>query len=79
MVMAIVDRDGLPVAITIAPGNRHDSILTQRTLETAFVDKLVPRMIGDKAEDNKPLQKDLANKYEIELISPLRGGKRPSQ
>jgi len=78
-VMAIADRDGLPLAITIAPGNRHDSILTQRTLEAAFVDKLAPRMIGDKAWDNKPLQEELANKYEIELIAPLRGGKRPSQ
>ena len=36
-------------------------------------------MIGDKAEDNKPLQEELANKYEIELIASLRGGKRPSQ
>ena len=41
-IMAIADSDALPLAITIAPRNRHDSILTKRSLEAAFVDKLVP-------------------------------------
>ena len=71
-VMAIADRHGLPLAIAIAGGNRHDVVLTDRTLDAAFVDELPPRLIGDKAWDSKKHARALATERGVELIAPLR-------
>jgi transposase len=77
-IVALADRHGLPLAIHIAGGNRP-SVLTEGTLDSAFVEELPPRLIGDKAWDNAPLQQRLAEERGIELIAPKRGGKRPSK
>lgn len=77
--MAIADSSGLPLAITIAAGNRHDSVLTERTIDAAFVAHIPPKLIGDKAWDSAELQGRLAKERNIELIAPKRGGKRPSK
>jgi transposase len=76
--MVIADRDGLPLALYLASGNRHDSVLTERTLDAAFVAKLPPRLIGDKAWDATALQQRLWTERGIDLIAPKRGGERPS-
>ncbi len=78
-VMAIADRDGLPLALYLASGSRFDSVLTDGTLDAAFVAKLPPRLIGDKAWDAAPLQQRLWTERGIELIAPKRGGRRPSR
>lgn len=77
--MAIADRDGLPLALYIESGNRFDSVLTERTLDAAFVAKLPPRLIGDKAWDSAPLQERLQSERQIDLIAPKRGGRCPSR
>lgn len=77
--MAIADRAGLPLALYLASGNRYDSVLTERTLDAAFVAKLPPRLIGDKAWDATALQSRLLAERSIDLIAPKRGGKRPSR
>jgi len=77
--MALADRHGLPLAVHIAAGNRFDSVLTEPTLDAAFVEELPPRLIADKAWDGQALQLRLAEERGIELIAPKRGGKRPSR
>lgn len=77
--MAIADRDGLPLALYLESGNRFDSVLTERTLDAAFVAKLPPRLIGDRAWDSGPLQQRLRNERGIELIAPKRTGKWQSR
>ena len=77
--MAIADRHGLPLALYLASGNRYDSVLTERTLDAAFVAKLPPRLIGDRAWDAGVLQQRLWHEREIDLIAPKRGGQRPSR
>ena len=77
--MALADRHGFPLSIVIAAGNRHDSVLTDRTLDAAFVEYLPPRLIADKAWDGQTLQTRLALERGIELIAPKKGGKRPSR
>jgi transposase len=77
--MAIADRNGLPLALYLASGNRYDSVLTERTLDAAFVAELPPRLIGDRAWDAGVLQKRLWDERKIELIAPKRGGERPSR
>jgi transposase len=76
--MAIADRNGLPLALHLASGNRYDSVLTEGTLDAAFVAELPPRLIGDKAWDAKALQQRLWTERGIDLIAPKRGGTRPS-
>ena len=76
--MAIADRHGLPLALYLASGSRHDSVLTEGTLDAAFVAKLPPRLIGDKAWDAAKLQQRLWTERGIDLIAPKRGGRRPS-
>ena len=77
--MAIADRNGLPLAITIAPGNRHDVVLTERTLNAAFVSPLPPRLIGDKAWDSTKHARLLAADRNIELIAPTKTAGRRKQ
>ena len=77
--MAVADRHGLPLALYLASGNRYDSVLTERTLDAAFVAKLPPRLIGDRAWDAGVLQQRLWDERQIDLIAPKRGGQRPSR
>lgn len=77
--MAIADGDGLPLAVYIASGNRFDSVLTERTIDAAFVDKLPPRLIADKAWDGAPLQARLLRERGIDLIAPKKRNSRRKQ
>lgn len=52
-------------------------MLTDATLDAAFVEELPPRLIADKAWDAPSVQKRLEERG-IELIAPKRGGKQPS-
>ena len=54
-------------------------MLTDQTLDAAFVADLPPRLIGDKAWDSGLLQARLAHERNVELIAPKRRGKRPSR
>lgn len=78
-VMAIADRNGLPLALYLESGSRYDSVLTERTLDAAFVAKLPPRLIGDRAWDSGALQQRLLEERGIDLIAPKRSGKWTSK
>jgi transposase len=77
--MALADSNGLPLAIAIAEGSKHDISLTDRTLDAAFLDDFPPKLIGDKAWDSGKLKERLLKERNIELIAPVRGGKRPGK
>jgi len=77
--MALADSTGLPLAVTIAPGNRHDCTLVEETLDVAFVDELPEKLIADKGFDSRPLQERLRAERDIELVAPTRGGIRASR
>lgn len=77
--MAIADRHGLPLAVAIAPGQRNDTVLTDRTLDAAFVERLPPRLIADRAWDSEKWQYTLWTEREIELIAPLKKRSRRKQ
>lgn len=78
-VMALADSKGQPMGIAIAPGNRHDVVLTDLTLDSCFVQSLAARLIGDKAWDSGKLQDSLLKERSVELIAPKRAGLRPSK
>jgi transposase len=67
--MAVVDRHGLPIAIGIACGQRHETKLVRRTLEQRFLTALPKRLIGDRAYDSDRLDAELALDG-VEMIAP---------
>jgi transposase len=71
-VMAIADRHGLPVAVTIDSASPHEVTLVEDTLEAMIVEELPENLIGDKAYDSDPLDERLAREYGVRLLSPQR-------
>jgi transposase len=70
--MALADGNGLPLAVSIGSGSRHDITLVDQTLDEAVIDELAPRLIADKAFDSAKLEKSLREERGIQLISPVR-------
>jgi len=54
-------------------------MLTDQTLDAAFLEDLPERLIGDKAWDSKKHQASLDSQRNIELIAPTRKGRRASR
>ena len=69
--MAVVDRNGLPIAAGIAGGAIHETKLVMSTLRKRFTRQLPAVMIGDKAYDSAPLD-SILRRNKIEMISPHR-------
>src|SRR5262249_55128838 len=76
--MAVADRHGLPIAVGIASGPRHEAKLVIDTLGTRFVRGRLPRLIADRAYDSAPLEAELALRG-TKLIAPVRAGTRPNR
>jgi transposase len=74
--MAIVDRKGLPVAITVDSASPHEVTLVEATLEDRFTELSPERLIGDRAYDSDEHDKVLREKHGVELISPHRKGRK---
>ena len=71
-IMALADSSGLPIAVAIADGSRHDVALVDETLNEAVTNELPTRIIGDKAFDSAKLAAALCDERNIELIAPKR-------
>jgi transposase len=67
--MAVADRNGLPIAVGIASGQRHEAPLVVDTLGQRFVRGKLTRLIGDKAYDSNILDQQLAA-MGIDMIAP---------
>lgn len=70
--MALADSAGLPLAVTIGDGSRHDVALVDQTLDEAFTEHLPAKLIADKAFDSYKLAESLRLERNVELISPKR-------
>lgn len=77
-IMAVTDRAGLPVAIHLSSASPHEVTLVGATLEASFVEERPERLIGDKAYDSDPLDRQLAE-LGIELIAPNRSNHKKTQ
>lgn len=67
--MAVADRNGLPIAVWTAPGQRGETKLVLDTLRRRFLKALPVRLIGDRAYDSDPLDAQLAG-IGVEMIAP---------
>jgi transposase len=70
--MAIAADNSLPLAVCVQAASPHETQLVEEVLAGSFLDELPARLIGDKAYDSDPLDRDLQHKYGIELIAPHR-------
>ena len=79
-IIALADDHSLPLAVSIESASPHESQLVEGVLGHSFLDTLPTRLIGDKAYDSDRLDRDLAERYGIEMIAPHRGERRtPTQ
>jgi len=79
-IIALADDHSLPLAVSIESASPHESQLVDGVLGHSFLDTLPARLIGDKAYDSDRLDRDLAERYGIEMIAPHRGERRtPTQ
>jgi transposase len=79
-IIALADDHSLPLAVSVESASPHESQLVEGVLGHSFLDTLPPRLIGDKAYDSDRLDRDLAERYGIEMIAPHRGARRtPTQ
>jgi transposase len=76
-IMAVADRHGLPVAVSIASASPHEVTLVQQTLAEMIVPDNPVHLIGDNAYDSDKLDAVLAP-WGIEMIAPHRGNRRNS-
>ena len=74
-IMAVVEAQGVPVALTIHSANPHEVKLVEQTLDARFVDELPERLIGDNAYDSDALDLSLASQG-IEVIAPHRSNRK---
>lgn len=74
-IMAIVDRQGLPLAVTTHAANHHEVTLVQLTFDFYMIEAKPEILIGDKAYDSDPLDAQLREEG-IELISPHKSNRK---
>jgi transposase len=72
--MAVADSAGLPIAVAIASGARHDVALVDLALDEAVTTHVPAKLIGDKAFDSAELAQRLDRSRNVELIAPKRKG-----
>lgn len=70
-IMAVADRNGLPIAVHTESASPHEVTLVQATLERCLLGEQPARLIGDKAYDSGKLDAKL-DQQGIELIDPHR-------
>ena len=73
--MAVADRFGLPVAVSVGSASPHEVTLVEATLDERFIVDLPERLIGDRAYDSDPLDERMAE-MGIEMIAPHKRNRR---
>jgi transposase len=77
-IMAVADRNGLPIAVHTESASPHEVTLVQATLERSLLSERPTRLIGDKAYDSDKLDAKLEQQG-IELIAPHRSNRTAPQ
>lgn len=73
-IMGIVDRHGLPLAVSTHAANHHEVTLVQLTFDFYMIEAKPEKLIGDKAYDSDDLDDEL-EKQGIQLIAPHRSNR----
>lgn len=70
--MAIVDGNGLPIAVTACSASPAEVTLVESTLDVLVVPKPPEKLIGDKAYESDDLDERLLRERRLEMIAPHR-------
>ena len=73
-IMAIVDRHGLPLAVTTHAANHHEVTLVQLTFDFYMIEAKSENLIGDRAYDSDPLDEQLRQQG-TEMIAPHKSNR----
>ena len=73
-IMAIVDRHGLPLAVTTHAANHHEVTLVQLTFDFYMIEAKPENLIGDRAYDSDPLDQQLRSQG-VEMIAPHKSNR----
>jgi transposase len=73
-IMAIVDRHGLPLAVTTHAANHHEVTLVQLTFDFYMIEAKPENLIGDRAYDSDPLDEKLRQEG-VEMIAPHKSNR----
>ncbi len=76
--MAVADGFGLPLAVYTESASPHEVRLVERTICERFTEMRPEKMIGDKAYDSDPLDKQL-QKLGIEMIAPHKVNRKKAK
>jgi transposase len=74
-IMGIVDRNGLPLAVSTHAANFHEVTLVQLSFDFYMIEAKPEKLIGDKAYDSDPLDAELKAEG-VEMIAPHRAGRK---
>lgn len=74
-IMAIVDKHGLPLAVSTHAANHHEVTLVQLSFEFYMIEAKPENLVGDRAYDSDKLDEEL-RKEGIEMISPHRSNRK---
>jgi transposase len=72
--MAIVDRHGLPLAVSTHAANHHEVTLVQLSFEFYMIEAKPENLIGDRAYDSDQLDEELRQEG-VEMIAPHRSNR----
>ena len=73
-IMGIVDRHGLPVAVSTHAANHHEVTLVQLSFDFYMIEAKPENLIGDKAYDSDQLDEEL-QKDGINMIAPHKSNR----
>jgi transposase len=73
-IMAIVDRHGLPLAVSTHAANHHEVTLVQLSFDFYMIEAKPENLIGDRAYDSDPLDEQLRQQG-IEMIAPHKSNR----
>lgn len=73
-IMAIVDRHGLPLAVSTHAANHHEVTLVQLSFDFYMIEAKPENLIGDRAYDSDPLDRQLREQG-IEMIAPHKSNR----
>ena len=74
--MAVADAALFPLAVYTDSALPHEVRLVQKTLCERFTDETPERLIGDKAYDLDPLDKQLQETFNVQLIAPHKQNRK---
>ena len=74
--MAITDKHGIPVGVSLGSASPHEVTLVEGTLDEILTSRYPDRLIGDKAYDSDTLDEKVSQKYGTKTISPHKANRR---